>query len=418
MNLPNITGGHWTREPEGPWGRFCIDSRVLQPGDAFVAVKGRSDGHNYVKAAEEAGARFAIVETVQQCGLPQLQVKSCVQAFLDIAHAIRKNFSGPVIGITGSVGKTSTKDCLRTLFGPRTHASHKNFNNALGVPLTLQDLNNDVFDTAIVEMGINAPGEMDVFQACVQPDYAIITNIHATHLEGLGSLDNVATEKAKIAKSAKKVFVHKSFLKYKAIGDLGNKLVTPDEYSLSCNTLTLAGHTFTLPLMSPGMAQNVIIALSCALYLKKDPRELANRLLAFETSDFREKWIQSQNRTYFADCYNASPASMLNSIAFFQAQAASEKQRLYVLGEMRELGQQSHALHSDVGQKLSFRPHDTLCLIGGESILALKNAIQLPPSKTYYFPNTQAAIPVVQAFSGTVYLKGSHSFALEQLIQD
>jgi UDP-N-acetylmuramoyl-tripeptide--D-alanyl-D-alanine ligase len=244
QSLAQWTGGRWTAEPVSPLSGFCFDSRQLKAGQVFVAIRtDRRDGHDFLAGAQESGAGAAIVATPNPAvALPQLVVADPVRAFQAIAREHRRAFRGPVVGISGSAGKTSTKELLALLLGGaergapapegrvpygavpslprfttetsaaqaasfasggsltgRVLATEGNLNNHLGVPLTLTRLDPGAHDFAVVEAGISAPGEMDPLAAMIEPDVTLITLIAPAHTEELGGLDGVANEKAKLA---------------------------------------------------------------------------------------------------------------------------------------------------------------------------------------------------------------------------
>jgi UDP-N-acetylmuramoyl-tripeptide--D-alanyl-D-alanine ligase len=256
QRLAAWTGGRWTAEPVVPLTGFCVDSRQLQPGQVFVAIKtDKRDGHDFLAAAQTAGAGAALVAVADRAvSLPQLVVADPLVAFQTIAREHRRAFHGRVIGISGSAGKTSTKDLLALLLGgaacgvpatgensqverdvpiarptspmrtsgstfrvlategnlnkagfdpaastgPRVLATEGNLNNHLGVPLTLTRLDSALHDYAVVEAGISAPGEMQPLAEMIEPDVSIITLIAPAHTGELGGLEGVAREKSRL----------------------------------------------------------------------------------------------------------------------------------------------------------------------------------------------------------------------------
>ena len=213
-SLARWADGRWTAVPSVPVLGFAADSRLLMPGQVFVALKTeKRDGHAYVAAAQSAGACAALVGApVAGASIPQLVVGSPLAALQAIARRHRLAFHGPVVGITGSAGKTSTKDLLAILLGGADSgevpgsgarapvlATRENLNNQIGVPLTLTRLDPAVHSFAVIEAGISAPGEMAVLAKTIEPDIAIITLVAPAHLRDLGTLETVAREKAALA---------------------------------------------------------------------------------------------------------------------------------------------------------------------------------------------------------------------------
>ena len=195
------TGGRWTAQPVSSLSGFTIDTRQLRSGQVFVALKtGKRDGHDFLATAEMSGASAAIVSTpAEGLRLPQLVVADPLKAFHAIAREHRRLFKGPVIGISGSAGKTSTKNLLALLLGGAEAgvlATEGNLNNHLGVPLTLTRLDPSAHHFAVVEAGISAPREMAPLAAMIEPDIAIVTLVAPAHTAELGGLGGVAAEKA------------------------------------------------------------------------------------------------------------------------------------------------------------------------------------------------------------------------------
>ena len=201
------TGGRWSARPAAPSTGFAIDTRQLQAGQVFVALKtGRRDGPDFLPAAQAAGASAALVASAQPAGaFPQLVVPDPLAAFQEVARRHRRRFEGPVIGISGSAGKTSTKELLALLLGGGggVLATEGNLNNQLGVPLTLTRLDPAAHLYAVIEAGIGGPGEMGPLAAMIAPDIAIITLVAPAHLSELGDLAGVAREKALLPAAVK-----------------------------------------------------------------------------------------------------------------------------------------------------------------------------------------------------------------------
>ena len=177
---------------------LCFDSRKIERGDCFITLtNGQRDGHEYVGSALHDGAAAALVERPLELAIPQLVVENTLLAMEAIGGAVRRQFSGRVIGVTGSCGKTSTKEMLLELLGENdTLATRGNWNNRIGVPMTLFGLHGTEKSTAVVEAGINQPEEMSHLGRMIQADVVLVTNIGAAHLEKLGTLEGVAREKS------------------------------------------------------------------------------------------------------------------------------------------------------------------------------------------------------------------------------
>ncbi len=439
--LAAATAGRWTRQPaaSAPVTGFTMDSRQLAPGQCFVALKTpRRDGHDFLPAARSAGAAAAIVSTPDPAlELPQLVVADPLAAFQQIAAAHRRAFPGIVVGISGSAGKTSTKELLALLLSASPGdvlATQGNLNNHLGVPLTLTRLDPAAHTFAVVEAGIGGPDDMPVLARMIEPDHAIITLVGPAHLEALGSLENVAREKSLLPAAVRgqgfRVFPI-SCLDYATFRELPpTRLALAPEISHAENetrivfSLTPPGkkrpkaHAFTCRRVSDGMAGNAALALATALLLGVSPDDAQARLSAWQAAALRGELCQDHaGRWLYLDCYNANPASMHDALAAFAGMAPADQSRLYLVGGMEELGAESVAYHRRLGEALA------LALRAGDSALVLAAA---PAAAAVVSgaadPRVSAASDLaamrarLDAHSGAVFIKGSRRYQLESLL--
>ncbi|HEX3728388.1 MAG TPA: UDP-N-acetylmuramoyl-tripeptide--D-alanyl-D-alanine ligase [Opitutaceae bacterium] len=442
------TGGRWTSPPAAAPTGFAIDTRKLRRGEAFVAIRSESrDGHDFLAAAAEAGAIAAIVaRPIAGARLPQLVVADPLAAFQAVARAHRRRFSGPVIGVTGSAGKTSTKNLLAALLGeePRVLATEGNLNNHLGVPLTLTRLDPAVHHYAVIEAGIGAPGEMAPLAAMIEPSLAVVTLIAPAHLERFSSLEATAREKAvlpaAVGPPGAAIFPG-SCLEFAAFRDLAvAKLVVGADaprpprggaeerislnitHQAEATTLTLAGGiyagTFALPQVSEGMARNAALAVCAALRLGLPAGALRPRLAAWRPAALRGELRREGGRLLYLDCYNANPASMADALAAFEAVAPAAEPRLYILGGMEELGPDSPRYHRELGWRLRLRAGDFAFLLGPQAAAAHDGALEKGnPAERMAVVDTLAPIAErLAAFAGSVFIKGSRKYALESLL--
>ncbi|MFM9001316.1 MAG: Mur ligase family protein, partial [Opitutia bacterium] len=197
--LADWAAGRWTVPPRSRVTGFGVDTRTLAAGEAFVALRtARRDGHDFLADARARGASCALVSRSVSDELPQLVVDDAQAGLHRIAARWRDAFTGPVVGVTGSVGKTSTKDLLGALLGPAAFVTEANLNNLLGVPLMLLRADPAVHRWAVIEAGMSVPGELGVSARVLRPDVSVITAVAAVHLEGVGDLAGVAREKAEL----------------------------------------------------------------------------------------------------------------------------------------------------------------------------------------------------------------------------
>jgi UDP-N-acetylmuramoyl-tripeptide--D-alanyl-D-alanine ligase len=366
--LQQALGGRMTR-PFHVTG-ISIDTRTLQPGDLFVALKtSTGDGHDHVAAALERGAAGALVHTTH--GLPDeapLAVVGDTLAGLTALGAFaRKNFTGKVAAITGSVGKTTTKEMLRTILSASgdTHAAVASYNNHWGVPLTLARLPPEA-DFAVIEIGMNHPGEIAPLARLASPDVAVITNVESAHIGHMGSLEAIAAEKASIARGVLQggcVVLpadspHFSMLR-EEVGDVRvltfgaeNIFDVKTDFEGSIFTAAIGDWRLKVQLKIPGrhMVMNALAALTAASALGADLERGAKALENFSAVGGRgvHQAIKGGAATLIDESYNASSASMRAALDILRITPA--RRRVAILGDMLELGEHSVAEHQGLLQ--------------------------------------------------------------------
>ena len=373
LEAAKATGG----EARGEWAveEVSIDTRSLKPGALFVALKDLRDGHDFVAAAFAAGAGAALVSRDVLVGRPGLLVNDVLVGLELLGVAARDRVAGTCAAITGSVGKTSVKEMLARIFRAvgRAHWSDKSFNNHWGVPLTLGRMPRDV-ERAIFEIGMNTPGEIAPRSAMVRPHVAMITKIAGAHLEGMGTIEAVADEKSQIFAGlepggaailpAKDYFFER--LKVAALrlqptaeilsfgGARSPTSAAPVEYATdgvsSRIRVDVMGELVEVNIAAVGehWAANVSLALLAAAMTGVSPKTAADALSGYAPPAGRGvaetlRLPGGGSFTLVDDSYNANPESMRAAIAGF---ASRPGRRILALGEMRELGETSDALHA------------------------------------------------------------------------
>ncbi len=433
--LARAASGRWTREPARALTGFGIDTRSLKPGDVFVALKTAArDGHAFLPAAFQSGASAALVSTPDSAlDLPQLVVADPLRAFQQIAAAHRRVFSGPVVGVSGSAGKTSTKELLALLLAAapgEVLATEGNLNNHLGVPLTLTRLDPARHRAAVIEAGIGGPDEMAPLAAMIEADLGIITLVGPAHLEALGSLDGVAREKSILLSGARpgalKIFSaaclgHASFRSLAGpvlavaprIRHFGDE--TRVEFVLAAGQAPLS---FGFRRVSEGMATNAALALAAALSRGVAPADAQARLAAWRPAALRgELRRDERGRWLYVDCYNANPASMRDALDAFVAIAPADQPRLYLIGGMEELGSASLDYHRRFGATLAaaLRPRDrALVLAASGAAEALASGAAHPAVSVA--ADLDALRDAFEGFAGAVFVKGSRRYRLETVL--
>ncbi len=363
--------------PAWSFDAISTDSRDIRPNDLFVALKGEDfDGHKFLIPALEAGARGCLIHRDTHRVIYQnlsntvlIQVEDTLQALSDLASAHRSIYPTPLIAVTGSSGKTTVKEMIAAVLR-RSHrplVSQGNFNNMIGLPMTILNLGPE-HDCAVVEAGINHPGEMQSLSKAASPDVAVITTVGPVHLEGLGCVETVASEKWKITTGLKPDGV----LIAPAENPHCAPLLNSGERVLSVVTFGLTqgdfraedlepgeGFSFTLVTESvrrrihlkvPGKHNvlNALAALAATCRLGVPIEEASSALEEFSSPKWRMEVLDlADGRRLIRDCYNANPQSMSAALETLAQYGASEA--LALLGDMKELGPSAADLHRDIG---------------------------------------------------------------------
>ena len=410
------------------------DSRKILPGQLFVALKAARDGHDFIEKALEAGAAGALGER-QLPGVPMIVAPDSLSALQQIAAGWRSTLTETrFIGLTGSVGKTTTKEMTAIACAAlcRTQWTQANFNNEIGVPRTLLDLEPDT-RTAVVEMGMNHAGELSRLTRLVRPDIAVITNVGTMHIENLGSREAICRAKLEILE---------------ALAPDGVAVLHGDDDPLrkqppACRTLwfglgpetdlhaedwepTPEGSTFTavgfdqrVPVTLPAPGEhNVVNALAALLAARCAgvPLETGARALAnFVNTGDRLRTVRQDGYTVIADCYNAGPESMAAAFTVLRTTPTAGR-RIAVLGDMLELGDFAPAAHRTVGEQAA----DAADLVLAYGPLS-RELTAAAGDKALHFDSREALLEALRAEAkpGDVLLfKGSHGMHLEKVLQD
>ncbi len=364
-----------------------IDSRTVKPGDCFFAIKGEKfDGHDYVPAAFAKGAVCAVISRAvggeALGGKCLLRVADTVKALGDFAAEYRRQAGFKVVAITGSVGKTTTRQIIAHALSQRfrVHQSPNSFNNNIGVPLTL--LGADPQDEIVVaELGSNHPGEIAVLTRIAQPDIAVVTNVHPAHLEGFGNIEAIVREKTSISEGLGPdgvLIINGDFEQLvDACQPKGFELYTFGKsdgldyrvLDITCDGLssrfTIDGTEIALPLPGAGNVENALAAWAVCSRLGLKIDEFAEAVRILPLVSMRAEVIQIGTLTVLNDCYNANPASMENALSILQSlQANTGRRSVFICGDMAELGVESRRLHQRLGESISRAGVDLLIAVG------------------------------------------------------
>jgi UDP-N-acetylmuramoyl-tripeptide--D-alanyl-D-alanine ligase len=437
----------------GDWNAsgVSIDTRTLQPGDLFIALAAARDGHDFVAQALDKGAAAAMV-THRPAGVPAdapLLIVEDVQSGLEaLGRAGRARTQARIVAVTGSVGKTSTKEMLARMLGDqgRTHASVASYNNHWGVPLTLARMPNDT-EFAVIEIGMNHPGEIAPLARMARPHVAMITTVAAVHLEAFENVEAIAAEKAAILDGLEpggtailNADIEQAGIlrdKADAIGarvlDFGRRARDYKLLKVTVNGETTVARAnvqgepvlFKIATSGQHFAMNGLAALAAATALGADPALAAlslGRWSPYRGRGVREivrlDPVEPQHRlTLLDDAYNANPTSVQAALDVLAATETGHGRRIAILGDMKELGPQGEAMHAALATLPSMQQIDKVHCIG-PLMGALHRA--LPPDRRGRHENTSVTIlPVLRTLlrSGdAVLVKGSLSMKLGQIV--
>ena len=418
--------------------RVTSDSRDAGPGALFFAFKGnRVDGHNFMAGCIEKGAAGCVSEREPaESERPAIVVESSLKAAGALAAWHRGRFDIPVVGITGSVGKTTTKEMVAAVLSQRfnTHKTEKNFNNELGVPRTLLRLD-EKHEAAVVEMGISGFGEMRRLTNMVRPTIAVFSVIGDAHLEFLGDRKGVLRAKSEIFegmdKNALAVLNGDDALLAGCKPNMRRVLYGRGE---NCDvraenvrnlgedgielTICHARDAFEarIPAFGSHMVYAALAAAAVGLELGLTDEEIARGIAAYRTVGDRARVLHAGDVTVISDCYNANPNSCR---AALDSLAAMPGRRVCVLGDMLELGEQTAALHSGVGEYAARLGVEQIVACGALSRHIYEGAKAAGGDAAYY-PDKAALLgdlPALIRPGDTVLVKASHSMAFEEIVE-
>lgn len=424
----------------------CTDTRALTPGCLFVALKGeRFDAHDFLDAAVEGGAAGVVVEDFTRApkkqGAAVFAVTDTLVALGRLANAHRNRFTIPIVAVTGSNGKTTTKELIGSILATRGPAlkTAGNLNNEIGVPLTLFNLD-ETHVAAVIEMGMNHAGEIARLTKIARPDAGLITIVQPAHLEGLGSIEGVAAAKAELfyglaATATAAVNVDDARIVFQAEDVTAKKLtwgrkegadvrlVAVEPHGRDGQSLRIAyrgsEYAVTLKLIGAHNANNATGAFALCLAIGYSPDECVRGLEAAHAHARRLQLVDAPNGvTVVDDCYNANPASMTAALKTV-AELAKQGRALAVLGDMLELGASETKDHTEMGVTAA-KQAALIAFFGPRMKLAHAEAVKTLGDRARHFEDVPTLVAwLTQELKphDTVLVKGSRGMKLERVVE-
>ncbi|BDG33761.1 UDP-N-acetylmuramoyl-tripeptide--D-alanyl-D-alanine ligase [Parageobacillus thermoglucosidasius] len=424
------------------------DTRTIQKGNLYVPLKGaKFDGHTFVQDALDKGASAVLwseTEGSPPADVPVIVVDDTLRALQRLAHRYRKQLSAKVIGITGSNGKTTTKDIVAALLATtyKVQKTEGNLNNHIGVPLTLLRLEEDV-EMAVVEMGMSNFGEIELLSNIAEPDAAIITNIGESHLQELGSREGIAQAKLEILSGLKKngLFVyngdepllasrvaHLPLPEHVLTFGQGNKNdYYPESVHLQANGMMFtirqaANRSFFLPILGKHHVYNALAALAVARFFDVSWENVQEALSRLQVTRMRMEVIETEKGwTVINDAYNANPTSMKAALQLLQ-ELTGYKKKMAVLGDMLELGDREVEFHQEIGAMLRPEIVDYVFTYGKLARhIALAAQPFFPDGRVNAYEDKRALakdLLAVVSPGDVILLKASRGMKLEELFPD
>lgn len=450
--LDAVKGKLISGAPDDAVTEFSLDSRTVKPGQVFIAIKGVNfDGHQFLSDVINKGAGGIIIG--EGYGLPEIlpclaiRVKDTVTALGDIAGIHRKKFKGPVIAVTGTAGKTTTKEFIGTVLKRRfrVHKTQGTLNNHIGVPMTLMALDNALFDTAVIELGMNRLGEIKELAGITKPDVGIITNIGPGHLEHLGSISNVIKAKAELLEVIEKeglVILNmdneyypelKRYVRSRLITVGRNPLSDFQAEGLGIDKQTAHARfriiakpksgilEIALPVIGMHNIYPALFAAAVGYGLGMRPSEIIEGLENVSLPEMRMEIHEVAGAKIIDDSYNANPMSMSNALDIVGAMDTKGR-KIFVCGDMLELGKESARFHEEIGMKVVEKAVNKLITIGKLSADISKTALLhgMKQEDVRHCTDNREAIEVLAHWlepSDTILIKGSRLNHMEEIVK-
>lgn len=410
-------------------GKVTTDSRNCPEGSMFIALKGETfNGNAFAAQALKQGCRYAVIDESEYAGEGTILVDNCLQALQQLANYHRRQLKTPVIGITGTNGKTTTKELISTVLSRKfnTLYTEGNFNNHIGVPLTLLRLTKE-HEMAVVEMGANHPGEIKTLVHIAEPDYGIITNVGKAHLQGFGSFEGVIRTKGELYdflrdKGGATIFIQNENPYLNGIAEgltcvrygqtaglyVSGELISCSPFLSFRWTAEGVSHEVNTHLIGSYNLDNMLAAAAIGRYFGVSDDDISSALASYLPHNNRSQLKETADNKLIVDAYNANPTSMMAALKNFCQVEAPHK--MVILGDMKELGEASREEHQKVVDYLKECGFDRVVLVGPEFAAATHSY------QTFqHVDEVLADIRIHKPQGYYILIKGSNSMKLSQL---
>ena len=410
-------------------GKVTTDSRNCPEGSMFIALKGETfNGNAFAAQALKQGCRYAVIDESEYAGEGTILVDNCLLALQQLANYHRRQLKTPVIGITGTNGKTTTKELISTVLSRKfnTLYTEGNFNNHIGVPLTLLRLTKE-HEMAVVEMGANHPGEIKTLVHIAEPDYGIITNVGKAHLQGFGSFEGVIRTKGELydflrAKGGATIFIQNENPYLNGIAEgltcvrygqtaglyVSGELISCSPFLSFRWTAEGVSHEVNTHLIGSYNLDNMLAAAAIGRYFGVSDDDISSALASYLPHNNRSQLKETADNKLIVDAYNANPTSMMAALKNFRQVEAPHK--MVILGDMKELGEASREEHQKVVDYLKECGFDRVVLVGPEFAAATHSY------QTFqHVDEVLADIWMHKPQGYYILIKGSNSMKLSQL---
>ena len=410
-------------------GKVTTDSRNCPEGSMFIALKGETfNGNAFAAQALKQGCRYAVIDESEYAGEGTILVDNCLQALQQLANYHRRQLKTPVIGITGTNGKTTTKELISTVLSRKfnTLYTEGNFNNHIGVPLTLLRLTKE-HEMAVVEMGANHPGEIKTLVHIAEPDYGIITNVGKAHLQGFGSFEGVIRTKGELYdflrdKGGATIFIQNENPYLNGIAEgltcvrygqtaglyVSGELISCSPFLSFRWTAEGVSHEVNTHLIGSYNFGNILAAAAIGRYFGVSDDDISSALVSYLPHNNRSQLKETADNKLIVDAYNANPTSMMAALKNFRQVEAPHK--MVILGDMKELGEASREEHQKVVDYLKECGFDRVVLVGPEFAAATHSY------QTFqHVDEVLADIRMHKPQGYYILIKGSNSMKLSQL---